>query len=56
MVLKEYIQEMLPYPDELISLLEAGHNSISISLKTGLPLRAVYTVKKAWRQEYGGKV
>ncbi|VVB52177.1 Uncharacterised protein [uncultured archaeon] len=55
-MLKEYIQEMLPYPDELISLLEAEKNVLYIHYKTGLPLKNIVTVKKAWRQEYGGKV
>lgn len=52
-MLKEYIQEMLPYPDELIHLLELEKNVLYIHYKTGLPLGAIRTVKKAWRNEYG---
>lgn len=52
MVLKEFIQEMLPEPDELISLLEENHSIFYIKYKTGFALRDIYKVKKAWNKEY----
>ncbi len=52
MVLKEFIQEMLPEPDELISLLEANKSIFYIKRKTGFGLRDIYRVKKAWNKEY----
>jgi len=55
MVLREYIQEQLPEPDELIRLLEANKSIFYIKYRTGFALRDIYKVKKAWNNEYRRK-
>ncbi len=55
-MLKELLQAELPHPEELIRCLEENHNILYIKWRTKLPLRDIYTVKKAWQAEYGGKV